>query len=89
MERARIEPSHQTIVEVIRMEVASINKRLDRGESRFDKLEEKMDRADIARMEMKAEIDAVKAGVESNRVAVSAYLDAHKTPPWYMGWKPV
>lgn len=89
MERGRGEPSHQTIVEVIRMEVASINKRLDRGESRFDKLEEKMDRADIARMEMKAEIDAVKTGVESNRVAVSAYLETHKTPPWYMGWKPV
>jgi hypothetical protein len=56
----------------------AVEERLARGEKRFDRLESKIDAADITRGEMLADLSVLQTSA-----------DAAKTPPWYLGWKPV
>lgn len=82
-------PSHAAIVEVIRAEVGSINRRLERGEARFDRLEEKIESGNQARNDLRVEVEAIRSTVNQNKVGFESYVQSQKTPPWFMGWQPV
>jgi hypothetical protein len=72
------EPSHYELLQQINARFDGVEARLERGERRFDRLEAKIDAAEATRAEMMADLNVLQATA-----------DANKTPPWYLGWKPV
>ncbi len=79
------EPSHRDLINFIGGRFDSIEARLERGEKRFDRIEEKMQKADDVRSEMVAEISAVQATVS----LIQQSANSAANPPWWLGWKPV
>ena len=82
------EPSHYDLLQQIngRFDLLdrrfdAVETRLDRGEKRFDRLEETMKEAGEAREGMALSLASIQA--------TQAAAEANKTPPWYLGWKPV
>ena len=75
---AKPEPSHAAIISVIEAKFGEVFRRLDHGETRFDRIERKMDDADEARSAMQVDIASLK----------QATAAAHERP-WWLGWKPL
>jgi hypothetical protein len=68
------DPTHAAIINVIKVEIGEVKRRLDQGERRFDRLEERLTAADEARTIMAADLAAIKATASA---------------PWWLGWRPV
>lgn len=79
------EPSHQAIIDVIEVKVGEINRRLDGGERRFDRIEKKMDIADESRTRLAEDVNALQVSVERLR----ATEEGKSNPPWWLQWQPV
>ena len=79
------EPSHQVIIEVINAKFSEVNRRLDGGERRFARIEQKMDAADESRTKLVEDVNALQVSVEGLR----ATEEAKNKPPWWMGWQPI
>jgi hypothetical protein len=77
--RARAkEPSHLDLLSQINARFDNVEARLERGETRFDRLEAKIDAAEATRAEMASDVKVLQATT-----------DANKTPPWWLGPRPV
>lgn len=90
--RAKDQPSHQDLLEQINgrfnlldRRFDGIEARLERGEKRFDRLEETMKDASEAREHMALSL----ASIQATQAAAQVAADASKNPPWYMSWKPI
>ncbi|GBF56448.1 hypothetical protein PbB2_00104 [Candidatus Phycosocius bacilliformis] len=79
------EPSHTDLLVQIGLRFDRIEARLDHGEKRFDRLEDKIDKAEQTRAEMVRELATLQATADAHQASV----DANKTPPWWLSWKPV
>lgn len=84
--RSRLkEPSHSDLLTFISSRFDGIELRLEHGEKRFDRLEDKLDEAQKEFSSYQKKQGEMLADIQ----VLQANSDNVKSPPWWLGWKPI